>query len=299
MKSYIKRLLLILSSFAVVILFGVFNPGNLNSKIITNVPSDISEDELKAVVIEDFEESGTGDKGWDIKSDPIKYEKKETAEKKKRKNPVPVLNIKMLQGQPNDLNVEKWSLTGLGKKKEKCLGIHFKFRYPGFNSVHILAPPEIGWGDKKPVKTYNSSTRTDVQERGIQLPGKARAVSLWVHGRGHPYDFELWLKDYRGNSHILKFGSINFVGWRPIKVNVPLYIPQEYDSYPQTRVTKITRFVLRAQQSANAEELTADVFFFFDQLKVLTDTYEVNFDGQDLHKAFEGGTTSPKKEGGK
>ena len=29
-------------------------------------------------------------------------------------------------------------------------------------------------------------------------------------------------------------------------------------------------------------------YFFFDQLKVLTDTYEVNFDASDLHKLMDG-----------
>ena len=71
-----------------------------------------------------------------------------------------------------------------------------------------------------------------------------------------------------------------------MKVFIPASIPQSYESYPQTRVTKITRFVLRAQDSASGAELIENTYFFFDQLKVLTDTYEVNFDGSDLHRAF-------------
>jgi hypothetical protein len=82
-------------------------------------------------------------------------------------------------------------------------------------------------------------------------------------------------------------GSLNFVGWRPMKVAIPVNVPQEIQSYPQTRVTKIVRFVIRSTPDAGIE----DVYMFFDQLKVLTDVFEVNFDGQNLHKVFEGGAT--------
>ncbi|MBP7603040.1 MAG: hypothetical protein KBA15_03880, partial [Spirochaetes bacterium] len=94
------------------------------------------------------------------------------------------------------------------------------------------------------------------------------------------------VKDYRGDVHILKLGSLNFVGWRPLRAFIPENVPQETQSYPQTRVTKIVRLVIRATPYAGTE----DVYMFFDQLKVLTDVFEVNFDGQNLHKAFQGGT---------
>jgi hypothetical protein len=122
--------------------------------------------------------------------------------------------------------------------------------------------------------------------RGRVPTSRTQGVSLWVHGRGNDYTMECWLKDYKGDVHILKMGSINFVGWRPVRVTVPANIPQEIQSYPQTRVTKIVRFVIRANPNAGTE----DIYLFFDQLKVLTDVFEVNFDGQNLHKAFEGGS---------
>jgi len=302
MNTY-KRSVSLIITVSFIILMGIMTTRNANSKIVTNVEPDISGDELKAIVIEDFEESLVAKElaadGWFIKSEPKQFTNADTEKKLKMKNPVPVLDLKMMGGGPNDLSVEQFSLTNLGKKKEKILGVRFQFRYPGNNSIHILAPKEIDWHSRKPVMRYNPSTRQDEQERGLQLPGKAKAISLWVHGRGNPYDLEVWVKDYRGDTHILKFGSVNFIGWRPLKVYLPANIPQSYESYPQTRVSKITRLVLRCQSERHAEELTQETFFFFDQIKVLTDTYEVNFDGQELHKAFEegksGGTTNPQQ----
>ncbi len=284
-----KHALLMTLTLLVVVIVGV--PGTLNSKIMTTLAPDVSGDEILAVVVEDFENATTGDSGWAVESTPKKFEKAETEEKLKMKNPVPELEVKVIPGGPNDMNAEEWSLTGLGKQKEKILGVNFRFLYPGVNSVHLIPPPEVTWQDKKAAFTYNPNTRKDEQERAVQLPGKARAVSVWVHGRGNPYDLEVWVKDYRGDTHILKFGSVNFVGWRPMTVEIPTSVPQAFESYPQTRITKIMRLVLRAQTQAHAEELTANTYFFFDQIKVLTDTYEVNFDGQELHKKFEGGET--------
>jgi len=287
-KSY-KKMLIISMAVAAGLVLGMALPQEADSKIITNVPADISGDALKAVVIDDFESAVAGDKGWAVQSTPKKYTNPALSEKKlKRKNPVPELEAKIVNGSPNDLSVEEWSLTGLGKKKEKILGVRFKFRYPGINTIHILPPPEVDWKEKKPVYTYNPSTGKDEQERGLQLPGRAKAISLWVHGRGNPYFLDIWVKDYTGNTHVLKCGDVNFIGWRPVKVKIPSFIPQSVESYPQTRVSKITRIVLRANPNSTASAMTERTFFFFDQIKVLTDTYEVNYDGQELHKAFTG-----------
>lgn len=296
MRSYNNRTVAIILSMIVAAFVSVVTVGPAQSKIITNVPADISGNELKAVVIEDFENAAVGDTGWKVDSTPKVFAKAETEQKLKMKNPVTKLEMKIITGGPNDMNTEEWSLTEKGKKKDKVLGVGFRFRYPGPNEVSILPPPEVDWKDKTPVLTYNPSTGKDEQERGIQLPGQSKGISVWVHGRGHPYSLEVWVKDYRGSTHVLKFGSVNFVGWRPMKVDIPIGIPQSFESFPQTRTTKIVRFVLRADPTASREELTETTYFFFDQVKVLTDTYEVNFDGNDLHKVFEGGQKSGEKK---
>jgi len=295
MRSYNKRTVAILLSLSIAACLGLLW-STAQSKIITNVPADISANEELAVVIEDFENATVGDNGWQVESVPRKFVKAETEQKLKMKNPVNVLEMKLIPGGPNDMNVQEWSLTEKGKKKEKCLGVKFQFRYPGTNEIHILAPPQLDWKDKTPKLTFNPSTGKDEQERGLELPGKAKGISIWVHGRGHPYTMEVWVKDYHGATHILKLGSINFVGWRPMKVAIPVNVPQEFESFPQTRITKITRFVIRAVPNASREELMEVAYFFFDQVKVLTDTYEVNFDGNELHKIFDGGSKGGEKK---
>ncbi|PKL17729.1 MAG: hypothetical protein CVV49_09580 [Spirochaetae bacterium HGW-Spirochaetae-5] len=275
---------------------------NADSKIVTNVPADVSGDETKALVVEDFENLKIVEKveedGWFVTSNPKEYTKGDE-EAKKKKNPVMALKLRAVDGGPNDMKVEEaYSPTGLGKEKKKNLGVHFRFRYPGSNSVSLEPPMEVDWKDRTPVLTYDQAMRKDVPERGIQLPGRAKAVSMWVHARGFPYTMEVWIKDFKGDVHILEKQSINFVGWRPMVFEVPANIPQSSDTYPVTRVAKLVRIVIRevsnvsGTHSSTSTRNSSDVYVFFDQIKVLTDTYEVYFDGQDLHKNFEGTTNT-------
>ncbi|MCL2155437.1 MAG: flagellar filament outer layer protein FlaA [Leptospirales bacterium] len=270
-----------------------------DSKIVTHTLSDVSEDELRAMVVEDFENfkiaANLEDDGWFISSTPQAYTKGDE-ETKKRKNPVLRLELKPAEGGASDMRVEEESSpTGLGKEKKNVLGVNFQFRYPGNNSVSIEPPFEVDWKERTPVLTYDQSMRKEVAERALQLPGRIRAVSLWVHGRGFPYTLEVWIKDYKGDVHILKKQSVNFVGWRPLTFEVPVFIPQTADTYPVTRVVKLVRIVLRettyiaGERSKTAASNTRNAFIFLDQIKVLSDTYEVYFDGQELHKAFDEG----------
>lgn len=231
-------------------------------KIITNVPADISADDVKAVVVEDFE---TGLEGWKIESSPKRFNTSDA--NKAKKDPVISLEIKGLAGAPSDLVPESWSADGRGTKKEKILAIHFQFKYPGYNNVTIIPP------------------------QPIRFPGRVQGMSMWVHGRGKDYYLEAIVKDYTGQSHIIKFGSLNFVGWKPLKAMIPGNIPQSIESYPQTKTLVLEKFVVRSSPS----EMTEEVFFAFDQLKVLTESFEVNFDGQDLDKAFK---TDAGQQGG-
>ena len=64
---------------------------NADSKIITNVPADVSGVETRALVVEDFENFKVAEKieedGWFVSSNPKEFTKGDD-ETKKRKNPV-------------------------------------------------------------------------------------------------------------------------------------------------------------------------------------------------------------------
>jgi len=62
----------VVTCLALSLFLGVLTSGPANSKIITNVPADISGSELKAVVVEDFETAEVGDKGWQVETKPKK-----------------------------------------------------------------------------------------------------------------------------------------------------------------------------------------------------------------------------------
>jgi hypothetical protein len=255
------------------VIAGVLTPAN--AKIITNVPPDISAMDIKAVVVEDFE----GDlSGWTISTTPKKFNTND--QKKKEKDPVITAEMKQITGAPADLVTEKWSSDNKGTKKEKILGVYFQFRYPGYNQITLVPP------------TLIPPAPQGQPQKGLRLPGRVRALSVWMHSRGKEYSLEAIVRDYTGNTHILKFGSLNFVGWKPIKVMIPENIPQSIESYPQTKTLVLDRFIIRSSPNENTEE----AFFAIDQLKVLTESWEVNFDGQDLDKAFKGESGQPKQQ---
>jgi hypothetical protein len=249
--------------FVMIALFvaGIFVMQSSYGKIITNVQPDISSKEIRAVVVEDFEQE-VGD--WKIETEPKQFNA--DTEAKKKKNPVEFLQMKAVEGAPADLAVEKYSSNGKGLAKTKVLGVNFKFKYPGYNKVSIIPP--------KP----------------ILMPGRSRALSVWVHGRGQDYTLEAIVMDYKGQYHIIKFGSVNFVGWQPLKADIPAFIPQDTDSYPQTRVLYFVKFIMKSTPHAS----TDNTFFFFDQVKVLSETYEVNFDGEGLEKSFDSAKTDDR-----
>jgi hypothetical protein len=259
----------------------------------TSNGNDLSANELRAITIETWDKTP-----WEVFTDKdqkeyptypgasYKYENTLT-------NSQVVREVKLIDGgYPRDI---KYLDLKQDKKDLKVLGIKFKFTYPGNNEVTIRPPRAKEFEVIRPrgfVSDNNLTSKdqkTPVEKRGpsevmdtiygIEFPGVAKAISVWVCGRGNDYDLEGWIEDYKGNTHILKFGNIGFVGWRPMTANIPASVPQFTDTYPASKTAVFKQFKIRSNPRSTGET----VYLFMDELRILTDAFEVHFDGANLH----------------
>lgn len=218
----------------------------------TSTKDDVDSMELRSIIIESWE-----NEPWTATPNP---------------GPPQVMldDTKLVEGRPRNLEFDK------GDKKS--MGLRFRFIYPGYNTI-TLTPPK-----SKVVKRYTGQLDKDnkpkyVEVPGLELPGQVKAISLWVLGRGHAYDIDFWVEDWTGDTYILKGGSLDFIGWRPITVVVPPAAKQVVQAYPQTKTLVLKKIVIKTTPKTSTEE----VVFFFDSLKVLTDVFDVFFDGAEMN----------------
>ncbi len=208
--------------------------------------------------------------------------------------------VKLLKGTPIYLR------ENYGYNESRVLGVRFAFTFPGDNVVsiapaladhymvervrHYLSESILAAGGQEQKSCYKdknlsilrNSKRTMVVEcvNGVILPGIVEKISVWVMGRGDDYNLEAWVEDWGGDLYVLKMGSVNFIGWRPLSVVIPKIIKQESKTFPQTKNLVLRKFKLRANQKARGGD---PVYIFFDELRILSrDLQHGVFDGAQL-----------------
>lgn len=134
------------------------------------------------------------------------------------------------------------------------LGVRAAFTRKGYNSVWIYPEEEI------------------------VIPGHAKKIDMWVWGANYYYNMEVHIRDYRGIVHKLPMGSLHFIGWRNLSVDIPKQIPQYIRYLPMEKPLTLVRFAIWTEPSERVD----DYICYFDHLKVLTDMYRERFDGDVL-----------------
>lgn len=169
---------------------------------------------------------------------------------------------------PRTAFVEAWPIQVFGTNRDnsqtiRSLGLHGRFDRRGYN-----------WIDLYPVLADDP----DGRPFEIPIPGIVQNLDVWVWGSNLRFYIEVYLRDYRGVVHTLMLGDINYNGWRNLSVNVPTNIPQTRRTLPSFTGLSFVKFRIWTRPVERVD----DFFIYFKQLKILTNTFEALFDGNDL-----------------
>ncbi len=284
----LQKTLFLLPLLAVTLMFLGADNLQSKSKVSTAIGNDVSQDQWRPVTLDPFE--GPWKKGdrvfgpWDLegpwKAVSTPYDPDQINSR---------VDQRYVDGKPGDLR---------DTPHKQVFGVKFQFRYPGYNFITVF-PPVLK--DKKDGSDALDPVTKERIGPAIPIPGIAKKLSVWVLSQGKKYVLEGYLRDWKGNTHRVLFkhrdvqdgkykANLRFIGWRPMVAEVPVDIPQEIDSYPRNKGLKFIKFIVRATPHTSTEP----AFVFFDQLKVLTNQFDVHFDGAQINVDW-GGKLNPIK----
>jgi hypothetical protein len=164
--------------------------------------------------------------------------------------------------------VETWPIAVFGYNRNndqtlRSLGIRGQFDRQGYN-----------WIDLYPVLADDS----DENPYEIPIPGRVANFDMCVWGANFRYYIEIYVRDYRGVVHAVRLGDISYAGWRNLRVNIPTNIRQSRRTLPSYAGLTFVKFRIWTYP----DERVGDFYIYFKQLKILTDTFEALFDGNEL-----------------
>ncbi len=124
----------------------------------------------------------------------------------------------------------------------------------------------------------------------LPLPGRVKMIDMWVWSGNFSYYLEAFVRDFRGVVYTIPMGDLNFVGWKNLRINVPDNIPQSKKYLPRRQSLTLVKFriwtrpteVVVIPGTEGASDIERAVKFNFNNVKVLTDTFESLFDGDTL-----------------
>jgi hypothetical protein len=159
----------------------------------------------------------------------------------------------------------------------RSLGIWGKFKRMGYNWIDIYPKLKSEGENAKPYE--------------IPIPGRVRYLDLWVWGSNLNFYIEAFLRDEQGVVHIIPLGNIAHQGWKNLRAGVPTNIPQRrriiVDAAASNTLTvedrnSIFLKFIKFRIWTTPREAVGNFYIYFDQFKVLTDTFISLYDGDDL-----------------
>lgn len=168
--------------------------------------------------------------------------------------------LKFVEGMPNSLSL----VQNDPEKKYQILGVQSNFERKGDNWIEII-----------PVKKAEDGNVTPFE---IPLPGQVSQIDIWVWGAKYLYFMEMLVRDADGRVHTLDFGPISHEGWKNISVKMPTYIRQRSRLLTGPQNISLVAMRIRTDPRERVDTFTV----YFDQIKILTDTFINAYDGFDI-----------------
>jgi hypothetical protein len=169
---------------------------------------------------------------------------------------------------PRVSSIAAWPQALFGYNRDgkdlKALGLWGRFDRRGYN-----------WVDVYPVSGGDDGDATVTE---IPLPGRVQYLDVWFWGSNLDYYVEAYIRDYRGVVHILNLGHLNYQGWKDLRVKVPSIVPQAKVVLPRLEPLNFVKFRIWTQPTQPVNNF----YIYIDQFKVLSDTFETIFDGDEL-----------------
>jgi hypothetical protein len=131
---------------------------------------------------------------------------------------------------------------------------------------------------------------TKDKPKELGLPGRVKMIDMWVWSGNFNYYLEAFVRDYRGFVYTIPMGDLNFIGWKNLRINLPDNITQSKKYLPRREGLSLVKLriwtrpteVVVIPGTEGASDLERAVKFNFNNIKVLTDTFESLFDGDTL-----------------
>jgi hypothetical protein len=183
-------------------------------------------------------------------------------------------------GYPRQASVNIWPEALYRREPEdrtlRSLGVQAAFDRQGYNFLEFIPVEENEDGEEVP--------------RGITIPGKVNNMDVWVWGSNFDYYMDVHLRDYRGMTHVLRLGNVNYRGWRNLRITIPSWIPQDARYVAELRNGNFTSDLRGLQLTkivlwTRPQERVNGFFVYLDEIKVETDMYRDPFDGEELRDA--------------
>ena len=196
---------------------------------------------------------------------------------------------------PKVASIPAWPMalfhTNKDGKDLRSLGIWGKFDRRGYNWIDIypVAAAASDGGDGSGGNGSNASgsnaSGSSAEDDGedpepfeIPIPGRIQYLDMWVWGSNLNYYLEAYFRDHQGVVHSLYMGNIGYQGWKNLRVRIPTSIPQSKRVLPRLAGLTFVKFRIWT----TPVERVDNFYVYFKQMKVLTDTFESLFDGDEL-----------------